>query len=316
VVRNPGLQQTWEIACSMSLMQSNIKYAFTPYSGTPGLEWEKFEERLLNEAARHTDDKGWSLADHFLGQDEGGPAGPAFPQQAAALASSQNAFRKRRKEAYGLLTRHLLDDDQITRMRNDTFQLGYESFINLRASCRMPVNQLRLREMDKEWDALDIINDIGINPFTIQQLCNKIRTLNGKRPAGHRKTQSQMSERLLECIFTSSKHFSEGAIIEYNAHQGERQHELRAPHPQAGDRDFNSIEEHYHPLWHAAVTSKLPLASTNVQHNHAKRQRQYAIQSTLGWLQLSAARAHLISSVRVQPKTMRSCHATDRQLRP
>ena len=64
----------------MSLMQSNIKYAFTPYSGTPGLEWEKFEERLLNEAARHTDDKGWSLADHFLGQDEGGPAGPAFPQ--------------------------------------------------------------------------------------------------------------------------------------------------------------------------------------------------------------------------------------------
>jgi hypothetical protein len=161
----------------MSLAHAQIKYNFTPYNGTPGEEWEKFEERLLNAAADRTDDKGWSLADHFLGIDEGGPRGPAFPNGAPATAA-QNAFRKRRKEAYGLLSRHILDDDQVTRMRNDTFQLGYESYINLRQSCRMPINQLRLREMDKEWDALDIMNDIGVNAFTIQQLCNKIRTLN------------------------------------------------------------------------------------------------------------------------------------------
>ena len=42
--------------------------------------------------------------------------------------------------------------------------------------------------MDKEWDALDIMTDVGVNAYTIQTLCKKIRTLNGLRPAGHKKS--------------------------------------------------------------------------------------------------------------------------------
>ena len=237
---------------------ASIKYDFTPYSGTPGEDWDIFEEQLLNAGAARSDDRGWSLADHYLGTDELGPNGPGLPAAAAAQQSARNAYRKRRKEAYGLLAKHVLDRDHITQMRNDTFQMGHESFINMRAASSVPVNHLRLRDMDMEWNSLDILNDVGVYPHTIQSLCKKLRTLNGKRPAAQRKNQTQMGDRLLECIFTTSKHFSQSALQEYNLPQGQRQFEHGAPHPQAGERDFNAIEAYYHPLWHAAVSSRLP----------------------------------------------------------
>ena len=237
---------------------NNVRYDFEPYSGTPGEEWTVFEEQLLNAGAAISDDRGWSLADHFLGTDELGPAGPPLPGNAAGAAAAQNAFRKRQKQAYGMLAKHVLDRDLVTQMRNGTFQDGCASFVALRASCQVPINHLRLRDMDMEWNAITILNDVGVYPHSIQTVCKKLRTLNGKRPAHARKTPTQMGDRLLECIFTTSKHFSESALLEYNLPQGQRQFELVAPHPQAGHRDFNAIEAYFHPLWHAAVTSRLP----------------------------------------------------------
>ena len=48
-------------------MSTSIKYDFEPAQPTPGEDYEKFEERLLNAAAAESDDRGWSLADPFLG---------------------------------------------------------------------------------------------------------------------------------------------------------------------------------------------------------------------------------------------------------
>ena len=42
----------------------------------------------------------------------------------------------------------------------------------LRASCQQAVDQLWLRELNQEWDAIDIVSDIGINENTIQLLCS------------------------------------------------------------------------------------------------------------------------------------------------
>ena len=64
-----------------------------------------------------------------------------------------------------------------------------------------------------------------------------------------------MAEKMLECIFTTSKHFSEGALIEYNAPAGSRMFELPGP-PIV--RDFTGLEGHYHDLWENAVNSRLP----------------------------------------------------------
>ena len=85
-----------------------------------------------------------------------------------------------------------------------------------------------------------------------------IRVLNSKRPAANRKSLTEMAERLLECIFEASKHFSESAVTEYNLPAGQRSFEYVAPNPNAPHRNFGAIEDHYHQLWKAAVDSKMP----------------------------------------------------------
>ena len=110
VVRNPGTRaRTAGMARSTSV---DVKYDFTPYDCTPGEAWEVFEADLLRHSTK-TDDRGWSLSDHLSGTDEGGPAGPAMPGGGAQLAKAQIALRKRQKESYGLLSKHILDRDTI-----------------------------------------------------------------------------------------------------------------------------------------------------------------------------------------------------------
>ena len=72
VVRNPGTRA--RLADMGPTI--DVKYDFTPYDGTPGEPYEIFEADLLRSATK-CDDRGWSLADHFLGVDEGGPTGPS-----------------------------------------------------------------------------------------------------------------------------------------------------------------------------------------------------------------------------------------------
>ena len=64
--------------------KSEFKYEFEPWDGTPGDSYDKFEVRLLNNASK-TDDRGWSLADHMLGTDEGGPTGTADRMRARLM---------------------------------------------------------------------------------------------------------------------------------------------------------------------------------------------------------------------------------------
>ena len=65
---------------------TDIKYDFEPYDCTPGDAFDAFEERYLNNATA-TDDRGYSLADHVLGIDEGGP-GVGAPAMSGLLSSS------------------------------------------------------------------------------------------------------------------------------------------------------------------------------------------------------------------------------------
>ena len=46
-------------------MSIDVKYDTTPCDGTPGQPWEDFKRRLRNVATR-SDDRGFSLADHFV----------------------------------------------------------------------------------------------------------------------------------------------------------------------------------------------------------------------------------------------------------
>ena len=103
---------------------TNVKYDFDPALPSPGEDYDKFEERLLNAGAAQTDDRGYSLADHFLGIDEGSAAGPALPVGGAG-PKAQIKYRQRQKNSYGILTKHVLDADHLTEMKNSHFQNGH-----------------------------------------------------------------------------------------------------------------------------------------------------------------------------------------------
>ena len=64
---------------------TDAKYEFDPYDCTPGEGWEAFNERFMDYASDHVDDRGCFVADHILDVDEGGAAAgaPAFPVQPA-----------------------------------------------------------------------------------------------------------------------------------------------------------------------------------------------------------------------------------------
>ena len=68
----------------------DIKYLCNPTDGTPGPAFDAFEVDAMN-AASKGDKRGYSVADTWLGIDEGGtdPTAPALPPGATAMAVEQ-----------------------------------------------------------------------------------------------------------------------------------------------------------------------------------------------------------------------------------
>ena len=65
----------------------DIKYLCNPTDGTPGPPFDAFEVDAMN-AASKGDKRGYSVADCWLGIDEGGsdPTAPALPPGGSATA--------------------------------------------------------------------------------------------------------------------------------------------------------------------------------------------------------------------------------------
>ena len=156
--------------------EAEVKYDFEPWDGTPGDSYDKYEKRLLNYGSK-TDDRGWSLSDHLMGVDEGGPAGPAIPGGAAGVRAAA-ARRKRQKESYGMQTKHITSKIITDEMSRSHFQRGRAAYLAVQATGRVAVDRLRLDELDDDWKAISIIHDIGVNENTIALLAQKIRAVN------------------------------------------------------------------------------------------------------------------------------------------
>ena len=64
----------------------DIKYDCNPTDGTPGEKFERFEIDAMN-AASKADKRGYTIAETWLGTDEGGTAAgaPALPVNPAAI---------------------------------------------------------------------------------------------------------------------------------------------------------------------------------------------------------------------------------------
>jgi hypothetical protein len=223
-----------------------------------GEVYRSWRRSLLNTDAAKGDDRGDTIADTLLGTDMGGVLGPPMPAGGgAAAAKLQRARRTSLKGGYALIVKHL-DNEDITNILAAApyFQDGVATRAHLDTLYDTPLNRVALRKMQKDWDELSIVMDVGVTKESIMNFVRVLKRANGDFPAGQRKSNDEMTEKLLESIMDCSKHFNESATTEYEAPVGSRQFEHLAPHPLAGQRDFLGCARHYAALWEQAVTKK------------------------------------------------------------
>jgi hypothetical protein len=82
----------------------------------------------------------------------------------------------------------MTDADHSTHMAKNHFQDGYAAYNYQKTACQTAITALRLRDLNKEWEALDLLADVGVNENSMTQLAKRIRGLNALRPAANQKT--------------------------------------------------------------------------------------------------------------------------------
>ena len=156
----------------------DIKYDCHPTDGTPGEDFERFKVNAMN-AASQADKRGYSLAETWLGTDEGGTAAgaPALPVNPAAIVvEATNARRARQKNAYQFITRHCLDPEINEYLYNHHLNDGFAAWQWLTGQLRSAMTPLRLRDLTYQWDEVNIITDIGVDEWSLQKAAKRLRT--------------------------------------------------------------------------------------------------------------------------------------------
>ena len=219
------------------------KHEFSPFNDTPGQVYRQFKRDLFGHAAQIIDASGSSLADTFEDKDMGGAhvTAQSFPTHAGTAAKMERLRLARNKNAFGLLFRHINDEDIKTILSQQFFQDGRSALAYLDKLYDTPILRSDLRELDKLWTELSIVKDVGVNANSISRYVVLMQRTNGERPAAHRHDDTELAEKLLESIADCSKHFSEAALAEYNAPPGARKFEHPPGHPRAGQRNFLAL---------------------------------------------------------------------------
>ena len=240
------------------MSRPETRHDFDPYDGEPGKAWDDFDERLLNFTSGKTDDRGYSIADTLLEQDEGAASGPAFPVGVPAeLRKAHAAARRRQKDAFSILLRHQTHPDHVKHLSANHFQDGVNAYKYLKASSQTAVNAIRLRELRRLWDDLDMMEIVGVQEHSVARLATKIVAQNAEFPNANRKDRTECTERLMEMMMDCSKHFAESITDEYNSTVGNRRFEHVAHAVHGNHRDFDALVKHYDDLWSSAFNSKL-----------------------------------------------------------
>ena len=122
----------------------------------------------------------------------GAPAMPAAPGE---LRKAQASRRRRQKDSYGLLTKHLLHKEHLQHITQNFFQDGRGAYNYLDTALSQVTDQIRLDAMDQQWIDLNILMDVGVHENTIKSLVIKLKALNDERPTApvnHRKSANEM----------------------------------------------------------------------------------------------------------------------------
>ena len=239
----------------MADASANQRYDFTPFDCTPGPKYRIWRRDLFNAAAT-PDDSGSTIAEHFDDIDMGGAGAgaPAMPGGGGAAALAQDLAKMQRlrlgrsKRAYQLIVKHITDEDVKAVLANDHFQDGQAALAYMDLNYDRPLERSELRELNRTWDDISIIQDVGVREDTLPRLLTVLRRANGERPAAHRHNNNTIAEKVLECIADASTRFSKSATDELNKPAGSRRFE-----DANNNRLVNNLVAHYDVLWRAEV---------------------------------------------------------------
>ena len=262
----------------MSSHTVDIKLAFPQYDCVPGPACREFRRNLLQLGAK-TDDRGYSLADCFMRQDEGAAQqGTDVPGTAHALAATaagplpggagaekaRIARAKRLKDSAAFLVQHISDATvkQILAQPH-LVQNGPEMFDYIMSTCLIPLTGSELHELRAKVLGLTVRHDVGFSENTVLDLI-KVARVQNLLLAPNPVSDDELAEMVLDAISKASAHLSESALDELNAPAGlplgslgVRRFQLPVPPgAPAGTmplRDLNGLVAAFHGKWRGAV---------------------------------------------------------------
>jgi len=248
------------------MASSDVKFDFIRFDGSSGERYRRWRRELMNFCASKTDESGSSVADYLLDMDMGGGAhgAPAMPAAASEAAKMTRLRSGRARTAYGIIVRHIADADLVAILSTNHFQQGQEALNFLNVAYDTTIRASDLLELDQIWNDLSIIHDIGISEESVNRFAKLLMRVNGERPVGHRHNANAITEKLLEAIANTSRHFSELAMREIDAVAGQRVFV-----DAGGNRDFVACVEHYNRQWAHAVKRKILIPTPPARRGQA-----------------------------------------------
>ena len=239
-------------------MATEVKYEFERFDARPGEAYREGRITLMNFCSTKSDESGSSWADHLMDIDMGGagPGAPAFP--VGTQSDKMIILRlSRSKNSYGIIVKHINDTDLVKILVTNYFGNGRQAFNYLNGLYDTPIRRQDIRELDRKWSDTNIVNDVGVNEDSIMNFAKLLTRLNGERPLVIRHGDDELTEKLLECIADSSRHFHEHAMTEYNALPGHRKFEVAGVSGAPSKRDFLGCVGHHQRLWRSAIRNKV-----------------------------------------------------------
>lgn len=123
----------------------------------------------------------------------------------------------RSKNSYGMIVKHISDTDLVKILATSFFGNGQDAFKYLNTMYDTSVRRQDLHELGTKWIEANIVNDVGITEDSVMNFAKLLTRMNGERPLANRYSNDKATEKLLECIADSLRHFHELAMMEYNA---------------------------------------------------------------------------------------------------
>jgi hypothetical protein len=253
----------------------HYKTGIRKWDGLRGESWRIFIRDVKAHArGRFSKDDKFNWGKVMTGIDAGGAAqgAPALPNGDAAQIKQDI----RRGETYTFLYEHIACDKikQMLQILADGPEpadgIGKAAWDLIVREGQEDENDLELEDLNEAWEAMSIMNTVGIRLTSVNDFRRSIDIMDGKRPANHRKDENAKARKLLHALIKEGPpSIVTLAAKELRAEGAGREHKKGANN----DRDLDAMVCAFDNAWQSlynvdpALKPRPPTKSTNTRIN-------------------------------------------------